>query len=136
MNRNGWIASSLLLATVIGTGLGLAAWKTAALHKAGAVAASQPEPMEAVTVAVATPREHQQTTTAIGTVLAMRSVTLRNELPGTVRQVALEPGKIVAAGTVLVALDVSVEEADLRALQAEKAALEEEWLTLAETVSD
>jgi hypothetical protein len=27
-------------------------------------------------------------------------------------------------------------DADLRALQAEKAALEEEWLTLAETVSE
>jgi RND family efflux transporter MFP subunit len=119
MNRNGWIASSLLLATVIGTGLGLAAWKTAALHKAGAVAASQPEPMEAVTVAVAAPREHQHTTTSIGTVLAMRSVTLRNELPGTVRKVALVPGQIVEEGTLLVALDVSVEEAELKAQEAQ-----------------
>src|SRR5687767_7817858 len=119
MNRNGWIASSLLLATVIGTGLGLAAWKTAALHKAGAIAANQPEPMEAVTVAVATPREHQQTVTAIGTVLAMRSVTLRDELPGTVRRAALAPGQIVEEGTLLVALDVSVEEAELKAQEAQ-----------------
>jgi membrane fusion protein (multidrug efflux system) len=42
-------------------------------------------------------------------------------LPGTVRYVALEPGKVVEKGTTLVALDVSVEEADLQALQAQAA---------------
>jgi membrane fusion protein, multidrug efflux system len=119
MNARGWIASSLLLTTVLGTGAGLAAWKFAAMQKAGAAAASQPEPMESVTVSVATPREHQQTTTSIGTVLAMRSVTLRNELAGTVRKVALIPGQIVEEGTLLVALDVSVEEAELKALEAQ-----------------
>jgi membrane fusion protein (multidrug efflux system) len=54
----------------------------------------------------------------------MQSITLRNELPGTVRQVALEPGQIVEAGTVLVALDVAVEEAELRAQQAQAALAE------------
>jgi RND family efflux transporter MFP subunit len=57
--------------------------------------------------------------TAIGTVLALRSVTLRNELAGTVRHVALKPGEVVEAGSVLVALDVSVEQADLKAQQAQ-----------------
>ena len=95
MNTKGWIASSLLLATVLGTGVGLAAWKIGALQKASAAAASQPEPMESITISIAENREHQQTTTAIGTVLAMRSVTLRNELPGTVRRVALNSGVLV-----------------------------------------
>jgi membrane fusion protein (multidrug efflux system) len=72
-----------------------------------------------VTAAVAEERAHVRTTTSIGTVLAMRSITLRNELPGTVREVGLEPGTVVEAGRVLVALDVSVEEAELHALQAE-----------------
>jgi membrane fusion protein (multidrug efflux system) len=40
-------------------------------------------------------------------------------LAGTVRDVALEPGRIVAPGTVLVALDVSVEKADLASQQAQ-----------------
>ena len=124
MNRRGWIASSLLLTTVVGTGIGLATWKLTALQKAGAAAASQPEPMESVTVSVATPREHQQTTTSIGTVLAMRSVTLRNELAGTARKVALVPGQIVEEGTLLVALDVTVEEAELKALEAQAALAE------------
>ena len=62
-------------------------------------------------------RRARPTTTAIGTVVALRSITLRNELAGTVRETALEPGQIVEPGTVLVALDVSVEKADLQALK-------------------
>ena len=114
-----WIRSSLLLAAVVGTGVVLAAWKLASLQASDAGLANQPEPMESVAVAVAKPIEHRPTTTAIGTVVALRSITLRNELPGTVRQVALVPGAIVEAGKVLVALDVSVEEAELNALRAQ-----------------
>ncbi len=124
MSRRGWIGSLLLFATVVGTGGGLAAWKYASMQEAGAVAANQPEPMESVTVAVAKALEHRQTTTSIGTVLALRSITLRNELPGTVRQVLLTPGRVVDAGTVLVALDISVEEAELKAQQAQAALAE------------
>jgi membrane fusion protein (multidrug efflux system) len=46
---------------------------------------------------------------------------LRNEVPGTVKHVALQPGQVVEAGTVLIALDVSVEQADLRAQEAQLA---------------
>jgi membrane fusion protein, multidrug efflux system len=114
-----WIAPLLLLLAVLGIGIGLAAWKSKSFKRAHAAATSQPEPMEAVSVAVATPREHRRTTTSIGTVLALRSISLQNELPGTVRQVALTPGQIVDQDTVLVALDVSVEEAELKALEAQ-----------------
>ena len=58
-------------------------------------------------------------TTSIGTVLATRSITLRNELAGKVVQVRLVPGEVVDAGTLLVALDVSVEQAELQALEAQ-----------------
>jgi len=114
-----WIRSSLLLAAVVATGVVLAAWKMASIRASDAGLANQPEPMEVIAVAVAKPIEHRPTTTAIGTVVALRSITLRNELAGTVRQVALLPGSIVEAGNVLVALDVSVEEAELKALQAQ-----------------
>jgi membrane fusion protein (multidrug efflux system) len=124
MNRRAWIASVLLLVTVAGTGAGLAAWKYAAMRAADAASASQPEPIESVTVAVARGLEHRQTTTSIGTVIALRSITLRNELAGTVRQVMLIPGHIVDAGTVLVALDISVEEAELKAQEAQAALAE------------
>jgi membrane fusion protein (multidrug efflux system) len=119
MTTRGRIASSLLLLSVAGAAAGLVAWKQASIQETNAAAASQPEPMEAVMVAVAEEREHVRTTTSIGTVRALRSITLRNELPGTVREVRLETGRIVEAGTVLVALDVAVEEAELRAQEAE-----------------
>jgi len=119
MNRRGWIGSSLLLVTVVGTGVVLAAWKHASINEVNAISANQPEPLESVTVAVATEREHRPTTTSIGTVLALRSITLRNERAGTVRQVTLTPGQVVDEGSVLVALDVSVEEAELKAQEAQ-----------------
>jgi len=123
-SQRGWIGSTLLLGMIAATGAGLAAWKLAATRKAEAAAASQPEPVESVTAAVATERQHRPTTTSIGTVLALRSVTLRNELAGTVRHVRLTPGQIVDAGTVLVALDVSVEQAELNAQEAHAALAE------------
>ncbi len=115
------IAPVLLLVVITAAGLGLGAWKHASTEAAAAASLDQPEPAEAVTAAVAAAREHRQTITVIGTVLALRSVTLRNELAGTVRHVRLTPGAIVDAGTVLVALDVSVEEAELQALEAQAA---------------
>lgn len=104
MSQRGVIGSSLLLLTVVGTGAGLAAWKLASIQEANAASANLPEPMESVAVSMATTRQHRETTTSIGTVLALRSVTLRNELPGTVREVMLTPGQVVEAGALLVAL--------------------------------
>lgn len=114
---NNVIRSAVLLTALVGIGGALAAWKFGAAAQASA--AGQAEPAEAVSAAAAVAREHRAATTAIGTVLALRSVTLRNELPGTVRQVHLQPGAVVEAGTVLVALDVSVEQADLKAQEAQ-----------------
>jgi len=110
--------SAILLTAVLGVGMALTAWKAGAAREAEAAAAAQPEPIETVTGAVAATREHVGTTTSIGTVVALRSVALRNEVPGTVREVHLAPGRVVEAGALLVALDVSVEEAERAALQA------------------
>ena len=121
-----FIASSLLIAIIVVVGGALALWKDASIARAEAAAASQPEPTESVTATIAKEREHRETTTSIGTVLALRSVALRNELPGTVRQVSMTPGQIVDSGTVLIQLDVSVERAELEALEAQR--------VLAETV--
>src|SRR5437867_5565590 len=119
MNNRGWVGSAVLLGTLLVTAGSLVAWKHAAARKADAAAASQPEPIESVTLAVARARQYRPTTTSVGTVLALNSITLRNELSGTVRQVMLAPGRVVDSGTVLVALDVSVEEAELEAQQAQ-----------------
>ncbi len=111
--------SAILLAVVLTIGAALAVWKTASARATAAAAAHQPEPIEAITTAVARTEQHRATTTSIGTVLALRSITLRTELSGTVHEVALVPGRIVDSGTVLVALDISVENADLQAQEAQ-----------------
>ncbi|HET9949251.1 MAG TPA: efflux RND transporter periplasmic adaptor subunit [Longimicrobiales bacterium] len=119
-----WIGSAGLLGIVLVVAGGLTAWKTAALEEAAAAASGQPEPTEFVTAAVAAEEPYRKSTTAIGTVLALRSISLRNEVAGVVRQVSLSPGAVVEAGDVLVALDVSVEEAELEAQRAEAALAE------------
>jgi membrane fusion protein (multidrug efflux system) len=117
LNRR--VGSVVLVVAVVATGSLLAAWKHSSLADANAAASNQPEPVEAVQAAVAREREYRPVTTAIGTVVATRSISVRNELPGTVRSVVLEPGQIVERGTVLVALDVAVEQAELKALEAQ-----------------
>lgn len=112
------LRSVALVAGTVAVGGGLFAWKYVSAQDSAGGAAAQAEPAEVVTEAVAGAREYRGTTTSIGTVLATRSITLRNEVPGTVRVARLVPGQVVDAGTVLVALDVSVEEAELKALVA------------------
>jgi membrane fusion protein (multidrug efflux system) len=121
VSSRGWIASTLLLGMIVTTGAALAAWKINALNASNAAAASQPEPMEMVTTGVATEREYRPTTTSVGTVLALQSITLSNEVAGTVSRVGLVSGRIVQPGDLLVALDVSVEQAELSALGAQAA---------------
>ena len=111
--------SAILVASIVLIGVALTFWKFSSLRAAEAAGANPAEPAEVVTTATAAERPHNSTTTAIGTVRALRSVTLRNEVAGTVRTARLTPGQIVEQGTVLVALDVSVEEASLRALEAQ-----------------
>ncbi len=119
MVRRTQVGSLALLGAVIVTGTALAAWKHSSLEETAVAAANQAEPVESIAVATAQEREHHRATTSIGTVVATQSITVRNELPGTVRRVHLEPGRIVEPGEVLVALDVSVEEAELKALEAQ-----------------
>ncbi len=121
LQRTNWIMPTVLLILLGLVGSALAAWKVNAVQKSHAAAANQPEPMETVSVAIAKQEQHRRTTTAIGTVMALRSITLRNELPGTVHEVKLTPGQVVEAGELLVALDVAVEEAELKAQEAEAA---------------
>jgi membrane fusion protein, multidrug efflux system len=115
------VASLVLFAIVVGIAFGLWWFKQAGAAAAAAAAASQPEMGESAATAVVAARPHARTTTTIGTVKALRSITLRNELPGTVRAVTLLTGQRVEAGQVLVELDVSVEQAEQKAMQAEAA---------------
>jgi membrane fusion protein, multidrug efflux system len=113
------VAGFALIGIVLGSGVLLAGWKQGTTAATAAAAAKQPEPVEKVSFSVAEAREHRATTTAIGTVLALRSITLKSEVSGKVALTSLKPGQIVEAGAVLVQLDTSVEQAELRALDAQ-----------------
>jgi membrane fusion protein (multidrug efflux system) len=110
--------SIALIAALAGGGFWLVGFKRAAAAASEAAAAQAPEMAQVVRAAVARTSQHSHSTTAIGTVRALRSVTLRNELPGAVRELHLESGAIVEEGALLVALDVTVEEAELQAAEA------------------
>jgi membrane fusion protein (multidrug efflux system) len=123
-SRRARTAAVLLLLAVTGLAGSLASWKFVSIQESQAASRNQPEPTETVTVALAQARDYRPTTTSVGTVLALRSIALQNELPGTVERVALRPGDVVEEGTVLVALDVAVERAELAAQQAQAALAE------------
>ena len=76
-------------------------------------------PPESVTSAQVETARWEGTRTAIGSLVAVRGVTVGAELPGTVREITFESGAAVRRGAVLVKLDTSVEEAQLRSAVAD-----------------
>ncbi len=84
-----------------------------------AYAAFQPPP-EAVTTIVAQQEHWPATLDAIGTVAAVRGVTVSADLPGIVERIAFESGARVKAGEVLVQLDTRQEQAQLTAAEARR----------------
>src|SRR5258708_3445883 len=82
-------------------------------------AAFQPPP-EAVTTLVARRERWPMTVAAIGTVAAVRGVTVSADLPGIVERIAFESGKTVNEGDVLVQLDTRQEQAQLTAAEAQR----------------
>jgi membrane fusion protein (multidrug efflux system) len=76
-------------------------------------------PPEAVTAAEVEKVEWEAARPAIGSLVAVRGVTMSAELPGTVRSISFESGTRVRRGDVLVKLDTSAEEAQLAAAVAD-----------------
>jgi membrane fusion protein (multidrug efflux system) len=75
-------------------------------------------PPEAVTTAVASEETWEPSLNAVGSFAAVQGVTLSAEVAGTVSKIAFESGANVEAGAMLVELDTSVEEAQLRSAEA------------------
>ena len=118
MARHGlaWVA---VLLAIVGTAGGLGYYKYMQISAAIAAAEAAPEPREAVEAVRVRRGEWAASTRAVGTVVALRQVEIRNELAGTVVEVGFASGDIVEAGQVLVRLDTSQERASLAAAQAE-----------------
>ena len=111
-----WAAVMLAVAATAG---GLGYYKYVEISAAIAAAAASPEPREAVEAVRVRRGEWAASTRAVGTVVALRQVEIRNELAGTVVEMGFASGDIVEAGQVLVRLDTSEERAALAAAQAE-----------------
>src|SRR5436305_3352909 len=108
----------LAATTLIVAGLGAVKFKQIQVAIAQG-AAFQPPP-EAVTTIVASQEAWPSTLTAIGTVAAVRGVTVSADLPGVVDRIAFESGQGVREGDLLAALDTRQERAQLAAAEAQR----------------
>ena len=113
-----WIAVPLGLLLLVGALGGVKAAQIGAMIRANA---SFSPPPEAVTSAEVQPAEWVATRAAIGSLVAMRGVTLGAEVPGLVREITFDSGAAVKKGAVLVRLDTSAEDAQLEAAEADAA---------------
>ncbi len=86
-----------------------------------AVGASMVPPPEVVTAAPARSEVWETTLTATGSIVTVQGVTLGAEMAGKVGKIEFESGAFVKAGELLVQLDTSTEEAQLRAAEASAA---------------
>ena len=109
----------VLMAVVGGVGV-LGAVKILQIQSSAAQAASFQPPPEAVTTIQAARLEWPATLGAIGTVHAVRGVTVSADLPGVVESIGFESGRPVREGEVLVRLDTRQERAQLAAAEAQR----------------
>jgi membrane fusion protein (multidrug efflux system) len=97
---------------------GLATYKVLDIRAAIAFAAAYPEQSETVEVAVAAPAEYTPSIAVMGEVVAPQRLDLRNEIGGEITAVNFRSGDQVKKGQLLIQLDVSVEQANLKAARA------------------
>lgn len=87
----------------------------------GAAGAAMVMPTTTVTATAAKEQLWENSLSSTGSLVAVQGVTVGAEMPGKVVRIAFEAGAVVKAGDVLVELDVSTEQAQLRALEASAA---------------
>jgi membrane fusion protein, multidrug efflux system len=107
----------LIVLVVLGA---LAGVKTLQIRKLVASGKAYVQPPESVSAAVTREEKWPVSLTAIGSVTAVQGVTVNPELPGIVSHIGFDSGAVVTNGEMLVKLDTSLEEAQLRALEAQE----------------
>lgn len=115
MTRKIVIAVFIVL-MIAGSLVGIKALQVNKLKEVGKTYAPPPESVSSVVV-----REEawQGTLSAIGSIVAIQGVTLTPEIAGTITSIAFESGASVSKGDLLIKLDTSSEEAQLRAIEAQ-----------------
>lgn len=109
------ILALLLLAAVIFGGL--AALKYRQIQTLSA-RFSVPQPPTRVEAVTAEARQWGRSLFATGTLAAVQDVNVMSEVPGQIAAIHFESGQVVEVGAVLVTLDASIDEAELRGLLA------------------
>jgi membrane fusion protein (multidrug efflux system) len=111
-----WVATIFGLLVVIGTLGGIKGAQIGALIASAETAAPPPESVSAEPAQVDT---WSSALHAVGSVVAVRGVTVTPEVPGLVRRLAFESGQDVRAGQTLLVMDTAVERAELASAEAE-----------------
>ena len=99
--------------------LGLAGVKALQIYKLIAFGESYAPPPETISSAVAHEEQWPNTFTAVGSIVAAQGVTVSPEIAGKLTEIVFESGATVGKGDLLVRLDTSLEEAQLRAVEAQ-----------------
>lgn len=97
---------------------GLAAFKYQQIMGFIAFAESFPEPSETVEATRVIKQASASRVTTLGEVVAPQSLELRNELEGRIARLEFKSGGVVKRGQLLLQLDISEEEAQLKAAEA------------------
>jgi membrane fusion protein, multidrug efflux system len=111
------VIAVVLVVAVVG---GLGAVKGGQFKKMMAAGKDYAPPPECVSSVLVREEKWQGTLTAIGSVTAAQGVMVTTEIAGMARQINFESGAVVAKGDLLVKLDTSLEEAQLRSLEAQE----------------
>src|SRR2546427_5112977 len=111
-----WVIAAVALVAVVGV---LGAIKGGQIAKMINASKSFAIPPESVTSAKVDAQEWQASRSAVGTLVAIRAVTLASEVSGLVREIGFDSGAFVRKGDVMVKLDTSTEEAQLASAQAD-----------------
>ena len=99
--------------------VGLVAIKGLQFGKLIAFGKSYAPPPETISSAVAREEQWQNTLTAVGSIDPQSGVTIAPEVAGTVTKIVVADGSVVAKGDLLLRLDASTEEAQLRSAEAQ-----------------
>lgn len=114
MKRSSIVAAVSIFAVIAGVA-GALYYRNYKLHSAPPPPAF--EPPTAVDAVAARTHPWQQTADLTGTVIALRSVTISNEVSGTISSLAFKSGSIVEKDAVLLTLDDATDRADLAAAE-------------------
>ena len=114
--RRVWIVAVAALVAVVLILVGIKAAQIRSMINAGKSFAPPPE---SVTSAKVEASQWESSRSAVGTLVAVRAVTVASEVPGLVRRIGFDSGAVVRRGEVLVELDASTEQAQLTAAKAD-----------------